>query len=205
MKIAKNTIDKQKKYYKLLLILLIVTILIGIIYGILISKSDKAYVVGEIEKFFDGMKSLENISYSTSFLNTVLAQLLFVFGMWLLGISIIGIPVILFLFLVKGFYLGFSITSMIHAFGLKGILTSFTYLFPHQLIFLVVGLLLTFYATHFSVKLFSYLFLHKNVNFRNVTKKYSKILIISLVISLLGCLLETFLSPILLHFVTKLL
>lgn len=203
--VSKTTIHQQKKYYKLLLFLLATSVVIGILYGVFISKSDKAFVVGEIQKFFDGMKQIENISYSSSFFRVILSQAIFVFGMWFLGISIIGIPFILFWYLLKGFYFGFSIASMVMTFGLKGILAIFTYTFPHQFIFLVVGLLLTFYATHFSIKLFSYLFLHRTIHFREVTKKYIKVLVICLIASFIGCLFETFLSPILLHFMTKLL
>lgn len=203
--VSNITISKQKKYYKRLLFVLATSIIIGIFYGLFISKSDKAYVVGEIQKFFDGMKQIEHITYSSSFFRIILSQIVFVFLVWFLGISIIGIPLIFLLYVLKGFYFGFSLTSMVTAFGLKGVLAFLTYTFPHQFIFLIIAVLLTFYATHFSVKLFAYLFFHQNVNFRAITKKYSKVLGFSLALSIVGCLFETFISPILLHFMTKLL
>ena len=156
VKTVTNSIQRQQKTYLFLGALLVLGIIAGSIYVFCLSEVDRTLLVDEIHRFFETMRSLDNLSYGSSFLN-----------------------------------------------GLKGVLGAITYVFPHQLLFLLLSLVLTFYAFSFSIKLFSALFLKRNINWKEAMHKYLKILLLSIVIALITSLFEVFISPFLIQFFTQ--
>lgn len=203
IKKANNHIKTQKKAYLVLGLIIIFGIIIGSVYVFLLNDNDNSILVEEIRRFFEMMKDINHLSYGSSFINSIISNLLYVISIWLLGISIIGLPIILFLLMMKGFIFGFSCTSIISIYGFKGVFGALAYIFPHQLILLPIGLLLSFYAVSFSVKLFSYLFFKKNINFKETMHRYIRILFISLSGVVLASLCEIFLNPFLIQLFTK--
>lgn len=203
--IVKNNILKQKRFYIFLLTLIIIGIISGMLFIFILTKADKSLVINRMSDFFNNIKTSKNINYSTSLINSLLVNTLSISIIWILGLSIIGFPIILIFLFGKSFIVGFSISSIISTYGIKGILGSFIYIFPHQILSLLLYLLLSFYSLSFCTKLFSCLFLKKTINFRSVMKKYLKILIISLVISIFITFYEVYLSTYFMKFFTLLL
>lgn len=193
-----KNIATQKKKYLFLIVITLIGILSGIIFIFFISNADKLLIKDELNTFLLNIKN-NNLDYYSSFFQSFSSSFIYLIIIWLLGISIIGIPIIIFLLFFKGFIFGFGISSMISNFGLKGIGLSLGYQSPHLLIMLLIFLLISFYAINFSVKLFRILFLKDNINLSPYFKKYIQILIISLVFSLICSIMETFLSPILIN------
>jgi len=191
---AKSSIIKQKKVYIFLIGLIIIGMLSGISFWFMISNEDKLLVTNDLTNFFNCIKEGANINYWGSLFNSVVTNLLYVVLIWLLGISIIGLPVILIMLAVKSFIVGFSISSIIAIYGFKGILGAFVYVFPHQIGFLLLLILLGFYALSFCIKLFKYLFLKQIINFKVAMRKYLKILILSCGAAVFLSLFETFIS-----------
>lgn len=192
---TRSSIMNQKKKYLFLTIITVVGIISGILFIFFISKEDKSLVKNELSSFITYIQS-NKINYITTFVNSIFTNLTYLIVFWLLGISIIGIPVIIFLLFLKGFVLGFSFSSIISIYGIKGILLSIASQIPHSFILLIIFLLMGFYAINFSVRLFRVLFLKENINLIPYFKRYNQILIISIIGILVCCLLETFLSPI---------
>ena len=173
-------------------------LIFGIVFSLIISKSDKLVVDDGVISFFTIIK---NNDYSRGLVlkESLISNGLYLFLVWFLGISIIGIPVIVFMLFLRGFILGFSIGSIIRIYGYKGIVGGLLYLFPHNILSLVISALLSFYALSFSIRLFKFLFLHDNINFKFIMKKYIKILVICLFAFVFCSLMEVYLSPIILN------
>ena len=141
-----------------------------------------------------------NISNKLDLLfSSLINNLVYVLSIWTLGISIIGLPIIITIFSFKFFFFGFSLSSIICTYKWGGILRSLVHLFPHQLLFLIVLLLVTFYAVSFCLKLFNYLFFKKMINFREVMRKYLKILLICSLTTIFISLYEVYISTYLLN------
>lgn len=191
---AKNNIMKQKKIYLFLIGLMIVALLVGILFWFVISSEDRLLVTNDLTSFFNSIKDGNSINYWASLLNSIITNLIYIVLIWLLGISIIGLPIILFMLAMKSFIVGFSISSIVSIYGFKGLLGAFTYTFPHQIVFLLLLVLLSFYAVSFCIKLFKYLFLKQVINFKDAMRKYLKILIISCLTAIVISLFETFIS-----------
>ena len=195
--LQKDKLYSQKRKYLFLLIIMGLGLLFGIIFLFLISKEDKTILLNEMNQFFTNIKN-NKLNTTGALINSITSNLLSISLVWLLGISIIGIPFIIFFLFFKNFVLGFSIASIISNYGFKGILLSFSYIFPHQLIFLLIWLLLSFYALSFAIKLGKVLFFKKNINLRDNFLRYIKIGGICLAMSVIGILIEVYITP---HFI----
>ncbi len=202
---AKSSIIKQKKLYRIIITLMIFGIISGILFIFFISKESKTKALVSIKNFFDLMNTSTGINYGKSLLNTLVNNIGYVLLIWLLGISIIGLPITIILAFMKSFIVGFSISSIISCYKAKGILGAFLYVFPHQIIILFIYLLLSFYSISFSIKLFKSLFLKQTINFRVVMQKYIKILLISLIGIIIVSLYEVFISTYFIKLFTMLL
>lgn len=186
----KRNIKKNRLFIKLLF-LVVASILMGIFYMAVLSKTNRNLVGSELKTFFS---SLEKISYHKAFLECFSSNFFLLIFMWLLGISIIGIPLILLILLYKGFILGFSVSSILYFYHWKGILISIIYCFP-LLIELFAFLFLGYYSIQFSKKLNQLLFLKKEISFRHIMRRYSKMFLFSMILVLVGSLIEIYIVP----------
>ena len=202
--------DKLKKIFsvnKRVFVFLLCLMFIGVIFGsslpIFLNNEDKVLV----SEYLSNFVSQINNGYDSLFLfkNSLINNGIFAFLIWILGVSIIGIPIILFLFFFKSFVFGFSISSIIVNYGFKGILFSFSYIFPHQVINLCVYGVLTNYSLIFSIKLIGMIFKKVDFNIRGAFNRYFRIFIFCFLVLILSSLFESFISPLFMGFVFRLL
>lgn len=190
--LSRQSIEKQKKIYLFFISIILISIIIGFFFYFIISDSNKELVINTQKDFFN---NLNNIKYFSSFINSVLSNFIYIFLIFILGLSVVGIIFIIGILIFKSFILGFSISSLIGTFGLKGIIISFLYVFPHQILFLIILLLMAYYGCSFSIKLFKHIFKRSMINFRMLKEKYIKILFICLGSSLVCSIYEVFIMP----------
>ncbi len=195
-----DKLKEQKKIYIFLIIVMILGLISGIIYAIILNQNDHNLVTESLNSFFISIKE-NNINYKNALINSLIGNITFTTFIFLLGISIIGIPIIILSLFLKTFIFGFSISSIIYTYHLNGILKTITYTLPHQLITLLMALFLGFYALYFGIKLFKYLFKGKDINLRMSMKRYLQVYIIVLLINITCSFIEVFLSPTLMKLV----
>lgn len=192
--------DKQKKdsiiSKKLLLfylIIFLIALVSGTFFNLILSDKDAKLVSDYLTNFITLIKS-NNINYVFSFINTVSLNSIYIFIIWILGFTIIGIPIIILIYFFKTFILGFSISILISNFKIKGILYSFIYLFPHVIINLMLIILLSIISIYVSTLIYKSVFKKKKINY-NILKKYVIILFVFLFITILTSLYEVILLP----------
>lgn len=188
----------QVKIDKKLLIFLTILLLIGIAFGSIfvsiLDNSDKTLVNEHLNNFINSIET-DKLDYFQALKSNLITNISFVIVIWLLGISIIGLPIILIMFFSKTFILGFSVGAILSVFKTKGLLFSLVHIFPGQVISLLLYLLLTMYAMSFSFKLIYVIFKKKTLDFKIVMNKYFKILLLVLTIVVLMNLYDTYLMP----------
>lgn len=189
-----NKLKEQKRLYLFLIIIMILGLIAGIVYALIINKSDHNLVAESLNSFFLRVKE-SNIDYKSGIINSLIGNIFYVFFIFLLGISILGIPIIILCLFFKAFIFSFSITSIIYTYHLSGILKAITYVFPHQIITLLMALFLGFYAVYFGIKLFKYLFRRQEINLRSSMKRYLQVFTIVLLINIFCSFIEVFLAP----------
>lgn len=201
MKLSRNkySIDRQKKIYFIFISIILVSIILGFFFYFIISDSNKELVLKTQTDFFNGITS-DNINYLSSFINSIFANFMYIFLIFILGLSVVGFIFIVAILLIKSFILGFSISSIIGTFGFRGIFLSLVYIFPHQIIFLIILLLMCFYGCNFCFRLFRHLFFKSIINFDKVKIKYLKVFVVSLLGSFFCSIYEVFVMPWLIGF-----
>lgn len=188
----KKDFNLNKKTVKFLIGISILGFIFGCLFIIIISNTDKLLVKEYIQSF---IKNLDNVNYINIFKNTIISNLLFIIVIWLLGMSVIGIPINLFYYFLKGFVLGFTCVSFILTYHLKGCIFSILYVVPHNIINISIFTILVYYSLEFSILLIYSIIKKKSINFKPFISKYIKILLFSIIIILITCIYETFILP----------
>ena len=181
----------------------IIGIITGSIFIMVINTNDKSLVVEHITKFFSNVNS-SDYSYLDSLKNMLSLNYFYVIVIWVLGLSILGILVNIFLTYLKGFIIGFTTSSLIITYGFKSILAVILYIIPHTLINSLVIIILTIYSITFSRYLLIQIFQKKDMKTKNFMKKYLIILLIAVALTLVSSISEVYLFPFLLKLIIKL-
>ena len=184
----------QRKQYIWLLILGSVMILSSLIYLLCLDSVNKKIVTDSIYTYFRTFKREEYKAFSI-FLGSVGSNLFFTSGIWLLGISMIGIPIVLLLYMAKTFLFGFTIFGIMQTYGLKGVLMALIYIFPFKLLFILGIVILTFHSLYFAFRLCSNLFRKKSYHLQQYMVRYSKLLGVLFVIAIIDSLWEAYVLP----------
>ncbi len=134
--------------FMFLMILFILGICLGGIYYRNTISTDELskYVENLFEEFNEKSETKTYNTLKENLINNVSIMLLF----WILGASIVGVPILLFYIIYKGFSLSFTLSTIISTFGfLKGNLTNFLMLFFSNFILINV----IFVATTSAIRL----------------------------------------------------
>ncbi len=199
----KGTIKVNKKTLLFFTILLIIGIIAGSIFMAILSETDKKSVTDYFNNYISNIEN-NKLNYLESIKNGLFNNLLYIIIIWILGISIIGIPIVTIMFFIKSFTLGFSIASIVFNYKLKGCLLNFINIFPHQMIYFLIYMLITTYSIFFSLKMINSIINKKNMDFKVMMNKYVKILIISVIAITIGIIIETFITPLLIKIIIPL-
>ena len=181
----------------------IIGIITGSIFIMVINTNDKSLVVEHITKFFSNVNS-SDYSYLDSLKNMLSLNYFYVIVIWILGLSILGILVNIFLTYLKGFIIGFTTSSLIITYGFKSILAVILYIIPHTLINSLVIIILTIYSITCSRYLLIQIFQKKDMKTKNFMKKYLIILLIAVALTLVSSISEVYLFPFLLKLIIQL-
>ncbi len=184
-------LKKEKNIYYSLIVVVVISILFGLFFITLLSASDKSLLTSNINNHFD---LINNGKYTINLLKNIINNNILSLIIWILGFSVIGIPIIIFILFYKGFILSFSITSLIYNFKVDGIFFSFIYVFPHSILNLIIYFILSYYSFKLSIKIIDSLINKKIFNFKFL-KKYIIILLISIIFLTFSALYESYVLP----------
>ena len=194
----------DKKVNTFIMFIIILGIISGSLFLVVLKDTDRNLVIEKINTFFTNINT-NNINNIEAFKNAFIENIIFVILIWILGMSIIGIIINIFIIYLKGFIIGFSLSSFFLVYKYKGLLAALIYTFPTSIINILVCLLLGVYSVLFTINLWKIIFLkEKNYNMKRFIKKYFLVLIICIILILISSLTEGFLVPSLLKLVIKL-
>ena len=199
-----RSIFTKKKLNIFVISILILGVIFGAIFLNVININDQKLVIDKIKTFIDSINN--NIFNSIiAFKNSISINLIYIIIIWLLGMTLIGIPINIFLLFIKSFILGFSISSFIITYSYKGLVLSAIYLLLGEIINILVIIILTIFSILFSIKLFKVIFKKNNNNeILKFIKSYGMIFLIGIVLSFLSSLCEAFIVPAIIKLMIKL-
>jgi len=200
----KSIIIPNKKTNIFAISILFLGIILGAIFVNIIGLNDQNLVIEKIKLFVDNINS-NNINNIQALKNSLFTNITYISLIWILGMTIIGIIFNLFLLFTKGFILGFSIAAFILTYSYKGICISSLYLLIGQLLNIIAILIITIYSITFTIKLIKQIISKNNQhnNLLKFLKTYSIIFLITITISIISSLSESFLLPTLIKLIVK--
>ncbi len=133
----------------------------------------------------DSAKALKDVIYN---------NIVVIVAIYLLGLTIIGIPVMLGIIFTRGFVLGFAITFLTGEKSLQGVILALTAILP-QNIFFVPALLMGGVASLSFTILLARRFLNSKVVVWPSFVVYSGLMLIITVLSTWGGLVEVYFTP----------
>lgn len=170
-----------------------ISLILGLLFPAILSQENTELIKKSIATFFTAIKA-NQLNYPSALISSLSNNLICSIGIWLLGISIIGLPIIIICIIFKGFLVGLSFTSILITYGIKGILYAIIYTLPN--IINLLGLfLLSYYAVAFSISLFNDLFRKKEMKKKIIIRRYLKIGIGTLIYFIISSLLEVYIIP----------
>lgn len=191
---VKNKVKLDKNLSLFLFIILVIAIIIGSIFAGILNNSDKILVSEHLNSFLTSIED-NKLDYFVTLKNNLTQDLLNTILIWLLGISIIGLPIIVIMYFSSSFLLGFTIGCIINTFKLKGCLFALIYAFPFEIISILVLMLLVMYSMSFSFKMIYAVFKKKTIDFKIMINKYLIILVISIITNIINALYSTYILP----------
>lgn len=141
--ILRHLYDNIKLY-----LIVIIILIIGIIAGVVFINNINADGAGEIKNyitdFINQLKQGYHVDTGELLRKSLSDNLILIITMWLLGSTVVGIPIVLGIVLFRGFCIGYSLSAIIASLGVqKGILFFLTTMFLQNLIFIPVILCMT--------------------------------------------------------------
>lgn len=151
-----DLLSKHLKSNSMIYIFLLIIFLIGIVTGSIYYKhsvSEEELSSYLQENFLKWDETSDHNTYEMlkeTMIKNIGVAILF----WLLGASVIGLPILLFYMIYKGFTLGFTLSTILATFGLaKGNLINFIMLFFQNVIFVPIMMIAMVSAIRVAINL----------------------------------------------------
>lgn len=188
-----------------LYIISILCVFTGIILGIYSVKYmgdfERNDLVNYLTNFIDPSNT-SGISYKLIFLQSIKNNLPVIIFLWFLGLTIVGIPIIIIIDLLKGFTVGFTFSFMISGLGKNGIGIAILGVLPQNLIYIPCIIFASVVSMEFSIMLLKSKFNKQwTSSLSSRIIYYSVIFIVLIVFLFIGIIIESYIAP---HFVKNL-
>ena len=197
-----NNIKFDKKYVLFSLILIILGIITGSLFIVILNSTDKNLVIEYISAFMENIKN-SSINNLDLLKNAVISNYIVIFILLIIGFTSFLFPINVLILFYKSFIIGFSLSSFILTYGIKGTLLSIFYMLPHLLINILIFCLLTAFTLKISISMIKCVIKRKDVNMRMYFNKYLSIIIFSFLILILTSLYEGYVAPYILKLIVN--
>lgn len=193
----KNFLEKHFETNFWLYILSTFCLLIGVVLGMYIVKYMGQMNKNDVTNYFISFsKSIgkKNVDNRQVFIQSLKYNLPVLIGIWFLGLTVIGIPLILILDIAKGFTMGFAVSFLISNAGTKGLWLSLLGVLPQNIIYIPCIIVISVISMKFSISFFE---THNQIGSNNLIRiaYFSGIVILIILVMMLGSLIEAFISP----------
>ncbi|MBA2870052.1 stage II sporulation protein M [Anoxybacillus calidus] len=179
---------------------MIVLFLMGVIFGAIVVNSlnfsQKQDLYYYLTRFFGQVSSGELASAYDMFQQSYFHNIKYIGLMWILGISIIGLPIILILLFLKGIVVGFTVGFLVNQMGWHGFLLSFVSVMPQNLLIIPAFIIMGAVSVSFSLKMVRNQFMKRAYEpvFPMIVR-YTLVMIFVSIGLLASSFIEAYLSP----------
>jgi len=134
-----NHIIKNKKNYMIATILFFIGLIVGIMFINNMKEGQFIQIENYIESLINNIKNTEKIDYIVLLKESIIANFILVIIILIASSTIIGIPIVYITVIIKGFSLGYTISSILAILGCgKGMLFVLSTMLLHNIIFIPI-------------------------------------------------------------------
>jgi stage II sporulation protein M len=204
-----NTMRLYMKENLSLYLFVSVLFLMGVIFGAMLVNSlsleQKQDMTRYLGSFFQTIEQTMDFSNKQSFQQALFFHLKWIGLIWILGLSVVGVPLILILNFLKGVLIGFSVGYLVGQMSWKGLLFSLVSIAPQNLVIIPAIVICSVTAIAFSLYIIKNRFLqHKGTLYTHFVK-YSMVTLAMGGILFGVALFEAYVSPTMMKWVTPML
>lgn len=181
----------------------------GIVFGAVmvgaLTLEQKQELARHLNFFFQTVDQGGGFDSQASFQQSLLLHLKWIGLIWILGLSVIGLPLVFALDFLKGVLVGFSVGYMIGQYSWKGLLFALASVVPQNLIVIPAIVITSAAAAAFSVQLVKNRIVGKQGQLLPAFGSYTGSTVLMAVLLVGASVYEGFLSPVLMKWVTPML
>ncbi len=160
-----NVVVTHLREHSSIYLFVIVLFLMGVIFGAVVvnslSFSQKEDLYYYLSQFFGQVSNGKIATSNDLFLQSFMHNSKYIGLIGLLGISIIGLPIILILLFMKGMVVGFTVGFLVNQMGWNGFLLSFVSVLPQNFLIIPVFIVTATVAVTISLKMIKRQFMKK--------------------------------------------
>jgi stage II sporulation protein M len=207
-KMYQSVVATHFREHSSIYLFVVVLFLMGVIFGAIVvnsltfsQKEDLAYYLSQ---FFGQVSNGKIAASKDVFAQSLFDNSKFIGMMGILGISIIGLPVILIVLFMKGLVIGFTVGFLVNQMGWNGFLLSFVSVLPQNFIIIPVFIITATVAVSISLKMIRRQFMKKNSEpILPLLGKYALVFVIAGLFLVIAALFEAYISPTLMETVIE--
>lgn len=161
----RNTIFQMREHVKdhaTIYLFMIILFLTGIIFGAILVNSmnfiQKQDLFFYLERFFSQISEGTSIAKEDILWQSFLYHAKYLLLLFILGLSVIGLPIVWVLLFIKGLVVGFSVGFIVNQLGMEGLLLASAAIAPQNLIIIPVYIAAGSISMIFSLTLLNKLF-----------------------------------------------
>ncbi|PYI55024.1 stage II sporulation protein M [Paenibacillus flagellatus] len=186
-----------------------VLFVMGVVFGALmvgaLSPGQKQEMARHVNSFIQIVNQGESFGGKTTFWDSFSLHLKWVGLIWVLGLSVIGLPFIFLLDFLKGVLVGFSVGYLVGQLSWKGMLFAFVSIAPQNLIVIPALVMCSVAACAFSLYVIKNRFMQKRGALYPTFMRYTSLSLCMAALLFAVALFEAYLSPVMIKWVAPML
>jgi len=133
--------------------------------------------------------------------DAIFNSLTFIFLTWALGLTVIGIPIILLIVAFKGFIMGFTVGFLIFQKGFTGMLIAIFAILPQNFFYVPILIICAVAAITFSLSLLRGTVGGRKLSFSHMFINYILLLVVFCFFTIIGGLIEGYGAPLIMQII----
>lgn len=194
-----QTIQHHMEDHLSLYVFTTVLFIMGVVFGSLtvgaLSAEQREDLLGYLQHFFNGLEQGTIADPNTALKHAAAHHLKYIGLMWILGLSIIGAPLVLVLIFLKGLVIGFTVGFFVRELSWDGLGFAFLSVFPQNLIIVPAMIIVSVASIGFSLLLLRNRFIHRRGTIYPQFMSYSFLVFVMACVLIFASFFEAYMSP----------
>lgn len=196
-------LKKNILVYALAIIVFVLGVTLGAIAVKALTVEQKQELIGYLSQFFNSLEKGTIAAKHDLARQAIFSNLKTIAIIWLMGITIIGIPVVLAVLFTRGFVIGFTVGFLAQEMVLKGVIFAIAAVLPHNLITIPALIVASVAAISFSALLIKKKFFKNTHNLRHCFLGYLFLTLAIALVCVIASLVEAYITPVFMKWVTS--